>query len=152
LSHCERCRTISIEVEEAMNSTIAVAVGGALWAGAGMLGAMQPRPGEPTQAHVWVENRQMHERIPVSVREIGQDVVVRTQVASIPPITLAAGTIVPARFTPQVWEYRSVLVPTGGDPAAALRAAGAEGWETTGVMLPATGGSNVLLKRPGPGR
>jgi len=146
------CRTISIEVEEAMKTTIAVAVGGALWAGAGRLGAMQPRPGEPTQAHVWVENRQMHERIPVSVREIGQDVVVRTQVASVPPITLAAGTIVPARFTPQVWEYRSVLVPTGGDPAAALRAAGAEGWETTGVMLPATGGSNVLLKRPGPGR
>ena len=135
-----------------MKTTIAVAVGGALWAGAGRLGAMQPRPGEPTQAHVWVENRQMHERIPVSVREIGQDVVVRTQVASVPPITLAAGTIVPARFTPQVWEYRSVLVPTGGDPAAALRAAGAEGWETTGVMLPATGGSNVLLKRPGPGR
>ena len=132
-----------------MRSTIAVAVGGALWAGAGMLGAMQPRPGEPTQARVWVENRQMDERIPVSVREIGQDVVVRTQIASMPPITLAAGTVVPARSTPQVWEYRSVLVPTGGDPAAALRAAGADGWETTGVILPAVGGSNVLLKRPG---
>ena len=135
-----------------MKTTIAFALGGALWAGAGMLGAMQPRPGEPTQARVWVENRQMDERIPVSVREIGQEVVLRTQVASVPPITLAAGTVVPARFTPQVWEYRSVLVPTGGDPAAALRAAGAEGWETTGVILQAAGGSNVLLKRPGPGR
>lgn len=135
-----------------MRSTIAVALGGALWASAGMLGAMQPRPGEPTQARVWVENRQMDERIPVSVREIGQDIIVRTQVASVPPITLAAGTVVPARFTSQVWEYRSVLVPTGGDPAAALRAAGAEGWETAGVILPAVGGSNVLLKRPGPGR
>ena len=135
-----------------MKSTIAVALGGALWAGAGMLGVMQPRPGEPTQARVWVENRQMDERIPVSVREIGQEVVLRTQVASIPPVTLAAGTVVPARFTPQVWEYRAVLVPTGGDPAAALRAAGAEGWEATGAILPAVGGSNVLLKRPGPGR
>jgi len=135
-----------------MRSTIAVALGGALWAGAGILAAMQPRPGEPTQARVWVENRQMNERIPVSLREVGEDVVVRTHVASIPPITIAAGTVVPARVTPQVWEYRSVVVPTGGDPAAALRAAGAEGWETTGVILPAVGGSNVLLKRPGQGR
>jgi hypothetical protein len=135
-----------------MKSSIAVAVSGALWAGAGMLGAVQPRPGEPTQARVWVENRQMDERIPVSIREIGQDIVLRTQVASVPPVTLAPGTVVPARLTPQVWEYRSVLVPAGGDPVAALRAAGAEGWETTGVIVAAAGGSNVLLKRPGPGR
>ena len=135
-----------------MRSTIAVALGAAVLAGAGILAATQPRPGEPTQARVWVENRQMDERIPVSIREVGQDVVVRTQIASVPPITLAAGTIVSAHLTPQVWEYRSVLVPTGGDPAAALRAAGTEGWETTGVILPAVGGSNVLLKRPGPSR
>jgi hypothetical protein len=135
-----------------MRSTIGVALGTALWAGAGIFATMQPRPGEPTQARVWVENRQMHERIPVSLVEVGQDVVVRTQIASVPPITLAAGTVVPARLTPQVWEYRTVVVPTGGDPAAALRAAGAEGWETTGVILPAVGGSNLLLKRPGAGR
>ena len=135
-----------------MKSTIAVALVSALWAGAGILAATQPRPGEPTQARVWVENRRMDERIPVSVREVGQDVVVRTQVASIPPITLAAGTVVSAHLTPQLWEYRSVLVPTGGDPAAALRAAGTDGWETTGVILPAVGGANVLLKRPGPNR
>ena len=134
-----------------MKSTIAVALGGVLWAGAGSV-ATQPRPGEPTQARVWVQNRQMDERIPVSLREVGQDVVVRTQVASVPPITLAAGTVVPMRLAPQVWEYRSVLIPTGGDPSAALRAAGTDGWETTGVVLPAPGGSNVLLKRPGPGR
>jgi hypothetical protein len=135
-----------------MRSTMAVALGGALWAGAGMLGVTQPRPGEPTQARVWVQNRQMDERIPVSVREIGQDVVLRTQIAGLPPVTLAPGTVVPTRLTPQVWEYRTVLVPTGGDPAAALRAAGAEGWEATGAILPTTGGSNVLLKRPGAGR
>lgn len=134
-----------------MKSTIAVALGIVLWAGVGSV-ATQPRPGEPTQARVWVQNRQMDERIPVSLREVGQDVVVRTQVASVPPITLAAGTVVPTRLAPQVWEYRSVVIPTGADPAAALRAAGTEGWETTGVVLPAAGGSNVLLKRPGPGR
>ena len=135
-----------------MKRTIAVALGSALWAGAGTV-ATQPRPGEPTQARVWVQNRQMDERIPVSLREVGQDVVVRTQVASLPPLTLAAGTVVAARSTPQVWEYRSVVVPSNGDPAAALRAAGAEGWETTGVIVPAAGGgSSVLLKRPGPSR
>jgi len=139
-------------MEESMKSTIAVVLGSAIWAGAGMT-ATQPRPGEPTQARVWVQNRQMDERIPVSLREVGQDVVVRTQVASIPPVTLAAGTVVPTRLAPHVWEYRTVVIPTGADPAAALRAAGAEGWETTGVIFPAAGGgSNVLLKRPGPGR
>ena len=138
-------------MEDFMKSTIAVALGSALWASAGIV-ATQPRPGEPTQARVWVENRQMDERIPVSLREIGQDVVLRTQVANIPPITLAPETVVPARLTSQFWEYRSVVVPTGSDPAPALRAAGAEGWEATGVILPAAGGSNVLLKRPGPGR
>lgn len=135
-----------------MRNTIAVALAGALWAGAGTV-ATQPRPGEPTKARVWVENRQMDERIPVSVREIGQDVVLRTQIASLPPLTLAAGTIVPTRVSLQVWEYRSVVVAAGTDPAPALRAAGAEGWETTGVVFPAAGGgSSVLLKRPGPGR
>ena len=135
-----------------MRTLIAVAFGGALCAGAGILAAAQPRPGEPTQARVWVENREMHERIPVSLREVGQDVVLRAQIASVPPVTLAAGTVVSARSSPQVWEYRSIMVPTGAEPAAALRAAGAEGWETTGMIFPAAGGSNVLLKRPGPGR
>jgi len=89
-------------MEESMKRTIAVALGGALWAGAGTV-ATQPRPGEPTQARVWVQNRQMDERIPVSVREIGQDVVLRTQVASLPPLTLAPGTVVPTRFAAQTW-------------------------------------------------
>ena len=135
-----------------MRTTIAVALAGALCTGAGILAATQPRPGEPTQARVWVENREMHERIPVSLREVGQEVVVRTQVMSVPPVTLAAGTVVPTRLTPQLWEYRSIMLPTGADPAAALRAAGSEGWETTGLIFPAAGGSNVLLKKPGPGR
>jgi hypothetical protein len=134
-----------------MKSTIVVAMS-TLCAGGAILAATQPRPGEPTQARVWVQNRQMDERIPVSLREVGQDVVVRAQVANVPPITLAPGTVVPARLAPQAWEYRSVVIPTGADPAAALRAAGAEGWETTGVIFPVAGGSNVLLKRPGPGR
>ena len=111
-----------------MRSTMAVALGGALCAGAGILAATQPRPGEPTQARVWVENRQTHERIPVSLREVGPEVVLRTQIAGVPPVTLAPGTVVTTRFTPQVWEYRSFMVPTGGDPASAVRAAGADGW------------------------
>jgi hypothetical protein len=136
-----------MEMEGRMGRTIAFVLAAALCAGAGTFAAMQPRPGEPTQARVWVQNREMGERIPVSLREVGQNVVVRAEVVSV-----AAGAVVSARFTPQVWEYRSILVPAGGDPAAALRAAGAEGWETTGVIVPAAGGSNVLLKRPGPSR
>jgi len=41
-----------------------------------------------------------------------------------------------------------VIVPTGQDPVAALNAAGADGWETTGVAISSGGATVILLKRP----
>ena len=123
----------------------------AVCVGAGsIVAALQQRPGEPTQARVWVQNREAHERIPVSVRDVGSDVTFRVQVTNSPPVQLTAGTTVSTRDAIQAIEYRAVLIPGGADPAAALRAAGAEGWDTTGLMFPAAGGTQVLLKRPRP--
>ncbi len=121
-----------------------------LYGGAAIVAAPQQRPGEPTQARVWVQNREAHERIPVSVREVASDLVVRTQVTGIATVSLAPGTVVATRPGLQQWEYRAVVVPAGADPAAALRAAGSDGWETTGLLFPTAGGAQVLLKKPRP--
>ena len=72
--------------------SFAVGVGGTA-----IVAAPQQRPGEPTQAKGWVQNREAAERIPVSVREVGGDVVVRTQVTAMPALTLAPGTVVTTR-------------------------------------------------------
>jgi hypothetical protein len=61
---------------------------------------------------------------------------------------LDAGSVLSVRATRQSWEYRTVSVATGQDPSPALNTAGADGWETTGVALPAAGGTVILLKRP----
>ena len=125
--------------------SFAVGVGGAA-----IVAAPQQRPGEPTQAKVWVQNREAAERIPVSVLEVGGDVVVRTQVTAMPALTLAPGTVVTTRAAVQPWDYRSLVIPTGADPAPALRALGSEGWETTDLMFPVSGGTQVVLKKPRP--
>jgi hypothetical protein len=125
--------------------SLAVGVGGAA-----MVAAPQQRPGDPTPAKVWVQNRETAERIPVSLREVGGDVVVRTQVTALPALTLSPGTVVTTRAMVQPWDYRSLVIPIGTDPAPALRALGSEGWETTDLMFPVSGGTQVLLKRPRP--
>jgi hypothetical protein len=125
-------------------------------AGHGIVAAPQQRPGEETRARVWVQNRDHSERIPVSIREVAPDLVLRTQLTNLPPvqiagtpaITLAPGTVVPTRRVAHAWEYRSILVPTGADPVSLLQPPGLEGWELTGAQLPAPGGSRLVLRRP----
>lgn len=89
----------------------------------------QVRPGEPTKGEVWVMNRD-GEAIPVLVRQTPSDPPLRVRVAA-----------------PR-WDYQTVVIKTGVDPARALAAAGAEGWETTGLSFPASDGTTVLLKKP----
>ncbi|ODS58097.1 MAG: hypothetical protein ABS36_04215 [Acidobacteria bacterium SCN 69-37] len=63
-------------------------------------------------------------------------------------VTVVGEPVVIARAGRQGWEYRSVSVATGEDPAEALVVAGIEGWEAVGVIAAANGGTRVLLKRP----
>jgi hypothetical protein len=89
------------------------------------------RPGDPTQAKVWIQNT------PLSV-----------DVRNMPSLTLSPSTVVQTKAVSQPWAYRTIAVAAGRDVAAALVDAGAQGWETTGLQFPASDGIVVLLKRP----
>jgi len=113
-------------------SLLAVAAGTAV-----LVAAQAPtRPGEMTQARVWVENRGRTEAVPVLV----QNDAVSVRVDPANPIIAARAR--------QAWEYRSVPLPADADPARALERAGADGWEAVSVVPSAAGGSTILLKRP----
>ena len=90
------------------------------------------RPGDPTQAKVWIQNT------PLMV-----------EVNGTPTVTLSSGTVVQAKLVRQTWEYRIVNITTGQTPAGALAGPAAEGWEATGVVFPTSDGTSLLLKRPG---
>jgi hypothetical protein len=104
----------------------------------------QDRPGMMTQAHVWVENRSPSEAIPITVLNTP-----RVDVGSMPAIALAPDTTVSTRAARQQWDYRTVVMTLGADPATAIEPLGSDGWEAVGV-LPSGAGSRtvVLLKRP----
>lgn len=122
----------------------------ALTAGGAMLAApSQDRPGIPTQARVWVENRGQNEAVPVSV--IGGVQVIGTAnvaISGTPTVALSPGTAV--RVSRQVWEYRMLRVPAGGDMGALLSTAGLEGWEATGLQVAEQTATVVVMKRPRP--
>jgi hypothetical protein len=122
----------------------------ALTAGGAMLAApSQDRPGVATQARVWIENRGQNEAVPVSVIG-GVQVAGTTNVAisGTPTVALAPATTVQTRAARQMWEYRLLRIPTGGDMGALLSTAGFEGWEATGLQLAEQTATVVVMKRP----
>ena len=137
-----------------MSTSFVVAFSGciALTAGGAMLAApSQDRPGIATQARVWVENRGQNEAVPVSV--IGGVQVTGTASVAIsgtPTVALAPATTVQTRAARQMWEYRMLRVPTGGDMGALLSTAGLDGWEATGLQMPEQTATGVVMKRPRP--
>ena len=88
------------------------------------------RPGEIGENRVLVDNRGPNEAVPVVVQQ-----------NSDPAKALSV------RAVRQAWEYRTLTLATGKDPARLLSDAGFDGWEAVG-MQPAPGGATVLLKRP----
>jgi hypothetical protein len=106
-------------------------------------------PGQPTQARVWIENRGPGEAIPVTVQAIaGETLPVQVEIVGMPTVEFGPKTAVEARTSRQQWEYQNVRLPPNGDPTAVLNAAGMEGWETTGLLFPASQGSIIVMKRP----
>ncbi len=102
-------------------------------------------PGMPTIARTVVVNGAA-EAVPVVLAAPGQ--VQPVTLVEIPSVALVEGSVVISRAGRQGWEYRSIAVDAGQDPAAALTAAGIEGWEAVGVTAAPAGASRVLLKRP----
>jgi hypothetical protein len=105
-----------------------------------------PYPGQPTQARVWIENQGAPEAIPVAIEAVAAPL--QVQVVGVPAVTFGPQSVVDARTSRQQWEYQNVRLPQSGDPTAVLNAAGMEGWETTGLLFPASQGSVIVMKRP----
>jgi hypothetical protein len=104
-------------------------------------------PGQPTQARVWIQNRDT-EAVPVSIQNITSAQPLRVEMTGAPIVTLGSGSSVESRVMRQPWEYRDVRIPAGQSPAAVLNAAGGEGWEAAGVAIVDGGGTVVVMKRP----
>lgn len=102
-------------------------------------------PGQPTRANVWIQNRGDADAVPVRV---ASESPLRVEVAGEPIVTMDPRSVLQVRTGRQSWGYRAVTLAAGQDPVAVLNSAGADGWETTGVVLPSAGGTVILLKRP----
>ena len=116
---------------------------------AGVLAQGTTRPGDIPRPDVWIKNAP-GEAIPIDLREVHVDrplaVVMMNGESS---AAAAAGSPLRVRVVPPAWSYRTIAIETAAaDPAAALQAAGADGWETTGVSWTRGAETLVLLKRP----
>jgi hypothetical protein len=76
----------------------------------------------------------------VTIQESTPDTTLKVQVMN--PVTT-----VQTHSVRQAWEYQQITVGPQ-NAAALLAAAGADGWEATGLQLPSTAGTVVVLKRP----
>jgi hypothetical protein len=117
--------------------SVVAAISGWVW-----IAAAQDRPGMPTQARVWIENRRADEAVPVTMVQRPSDSPHRVELVG------AASAIVRTRRAPDAWDYQTIVVPANQQAATALEPLGREGWEVTGVQFPASNGAVLLLKRP----
>ncbi len=124
----------------------------AVFAGASAMVAApdsQDSPGQPTKAKVWIENRGGGEAVPVSIENVAPGASLSVQIVGTPSVTIAAAKALDARRLRQPWEYVTVSIEHGENPAGKLEKLGGEGWETTGLQFASGGTSSVvLLKRP----
>jgi hypothetical protein len=122
-------------------------IGFLVMTGAAMVAAPEQtaRPGQMTEARVWVENRNPSEAIPVDVRAVNVERPIRVEVTNGEPGFSA--NPVNVRLARQVWEYKSIVVDSGVESIRALSSEGLAGWETTGISFVGQGKTTVLLKR-----
>ena len=108
------------------------------------------RPGEMTEARLWIQNRTRADAIAVNLRAADIETPLRVVVAntdSNPHSVKVSGSI---RTQPlrQEWDYDTVVIVPDANPLQALKPLGLAGWEATGVSWPAGQGTTLLLKRP----
>jgi len=110
-------------------------------------GQATARPGDPTQARVFIENHSSSEAIPVSLENFGDAKPLKVDVWGTPTVTVGPNTTVRTAVTRQVWDYRLLTLPGGAEAEQALRQAGNDNWEAVS-MQQGPGGLVVLFKRP----
>jgi hypothetical protein len=105
----------------------------------------QSRPGEIGENHVLVDNRYPEQAIPVVLQQRLDPL--RVQVVGTATVRVDPTSAVGVRTVRQLWEYRTITLGAGQDPAGAQANAGLDGWEAVGFQS-GQGGVSVLLKRP----
>jgi hypothetical protein len=100
-------------------------------------GQSTTRPGEPTLARVWVENRAPSDALPVIVESVATPVTTHLDTTS--TVQTVTGR--------QMWDYRTVALSNAAN-GSSLGAVGMEGWEAVGVVQSGPTGATILFKRP----
>ena len=134
-----------------MRTMVMSLLAAALVAGSTMRAAPdQSRPGEMTEAKVWIQNRSRAEAIPVDLREVNLDTPLRVQVANgeTNPHSVRVAGPLRVQLLKQEWDYDTLVIAAGTSPVQALKSPGLAGWETTGIAWTAGEQTTLLLKRP----
>ncbi len=109
-------------------------------------GQSTQRPGDPTQARVFVDNRAPNEAVPVLVQSIATPVVVQSGST---PLTahLDSASLVQTVAARQTWQYRTMTLQAAA-AGESLNPVGTDGWEAVAVLQSGPSGSTILFKRP----
>jgi hypothetical protein len=126
-----------------------VAIGPAIVAAPGQV---RSPAAPPDLAKVKVTNTGRTDAVPVSIQELALPLVqngppMKVEVTGKPTVVVDPMTTVLVKVIPRSWEYKSIRIPNWDDASSLLNSEGAQGWETTGVMFSAPGGTTLVLKR-----
>jgi len=108
------------------------------------------RPGDMTEARLWVQNRTRADAIAVNLRAADIETPLRVQVANTDsnPHSVKVSGSVKTQPLRQEWDYDTVVIVPDVNPLQALKPLGLAGWEATGVSWTNAQGTTLLLKRP----
>jgi hypothetical protein len=109
------------------------------------------RPGDMTEARLWIQNRTRADAIAVNLRAADIETPLRVQVANTDsnPHSVRVSGSIKTQPLRQEWDYETVVIVPDANPLQALKPLGLAGWETTGVSWQSgQGTTTLLLKRP----
>jgi hypothetical protein len=110
-------------------------------------GQSTARPGELTQARVWIENRAPNDAVPVIVENVAAPITAHLDSSSTVTARLDTSSTVQTVAARQTWQYRSTQLAPGA-VATVLDRDGMDGWEAVGVLQSGPMGVTILFKRP----
>lgn len=108
------------------------------------------RPGDMTEARVWIQNRTRADAIAVNLRAADVETPLRVQVTNTDsnPHTVKVSGAIRTQPLRQEWDYDTVVIGPESNLLQALKPLGLAGWETTGISWTNGQGTTLLLKRP----